>query len=385
MLNFLLCAVLATSAAPRNEEQAFRLAGVEPIVSPSDFRLFVSDLQLGSDEQAAADLLLDDYAEGMRAVLSNLMERQAADRERLDAALSGKMRLDAGTIREIRISLQTIVADACQLADGRIAEMIEWAMLLSPADARTISEATGRFERRVFLVGGNREALVDVTVLAEAASEKELSSAKFAAIHTALGSYDKSIAAIARADAVHVRDARIQDGLAALRGQDDARRSLQQDLAMQWITRMQLQDAAVSAIAKLLDDEAAAAWQARANQSFFPSVCSRLDAVRAHRWVQANASSMVVTAGEKCIDASMPRLRSLRAEAVTLLREGRGLGVDLDHDAASLFEPAYELRMKYLRNSGERSVLEQDMLDCVLRQLTDGQRAAVRRLIMTGE
>ena len=385
MLNMLLCAILSISAAPGNEEQAFRLAGVEPIVAPSDFRLFVTDLQLGSDERDAADLLLDDYATGMREVLGDLRARQAIDRDRLEGALSGKMRLDAGTIREIRIELQTIVADACQLADGRIAEMIEWAVLLSPADARTISQATGRFERRVFLVGGNREALVDITVLAEAASEEELSATESAAIDTALGNYDKSIAAIARADAVHVRDARIQDGLAALRGEDDARRSLQQDLAMQWIIRMKLQDAAVSSIAKLLDDKAAATWQARANQSLFPSVCSWLDADQAHRWVQANASNMVAVAGEKCIEASMPRLRSLRAEAVTLLREGRSLGIDLDHDAASLIEPAYELRMKYLRNSGERSVLEQDMLDCVLRPLTDGQRAAVRRLIMTGE
>ncbi|MDG1838770.1 MAG: hypothetical protein P8I91_08215 [Phycisphaerales bacterium] len=385
MLNLLLCAVLSTFAAPHDEVQAFQLAGVEPIVAPSDFRLFVSDLQLGLDERDAADLLLDDYAASMRTVLSDLRAHQAADRDRLEAALSGKIRLDAHTIREIRIALLTIVADACQLADGHISEMIEWAVLLSPADASTISQATGRFERRVFLVGGNREGLVDITILAEEASKEELSAADSDTIDMTLGSYNKSIAAIARSDAVHVRDARIQDGIAALRSQNDARRSLQQDLAMQWIMRMELQDAAVSGIAKILDDEATAAWQARANQSLFPSVCGRLDADRAHRWAQANVSNTVSAVGQKCIDTSMPRLLSLRAEAMTLLREGRSLGVDLDHEAASLVEPAYELRMKYLRNSGERSVLEQEMLDCVLRPLTDGQRAAVRRLIMTGE
>jgi hypothetical protein len=99
--------------------------------------------------------------------------------------------------------------------------------------------------------------------------------------------------------------------------------------------------------------------------------------------VQENAAESVAAHAEACLAASRTRLGQLRQEAVSLVRQGREVGVDLEHDASALVESAAEIRMKFLRNSGERSVLEQEMLDCVMRPLTDGQRAAVRYVLRT--
>ncbi len=387
MLAMCLCILAIASGqvgpASQREADAFRTVGIEPVVTPDAFRRFTVELRLGDAEREAANLLLDDYAADMRRLLDDTKARQAADRAQLDAALDGRARLDANALRQVRISLRTIVADACRQADAKLDEMTEWATLLSPADELTMRTATGNFYRAVCLTGGSREGLVDVADLASEARDEELGEIDVKAVAAALTEYGDSLAAIARNDSQHARDSRILDDLAALRGESTERVALQEERGRRWIARMQLQDAAVQTVAALLSSDAAEAWKMRADAALFPSVCSPPDAIRAAEWVAANAEPAVAETAARCIGASMGRLRALRVEAVQILREGRAAGVDLDHEAAALVTEAMPIRMRYLRNSGERSVLEQDMLDCVLQPLTDGQRAAVGRVLMT--
>jgi len=199
--------------------------------------------------------------------------------------------------------------------------------------------------------------------------------------------YRQQIADVAQADALAVRGAKIIDAMAAL--QDDAagRISLQRDSATRWQARMALQDAAISVVATLLDSsnaDAVECWRDRVNAAFFPSVCADLDAADAAEWVVKNGTREQAAAARSCLDEAMGKIRSLREEAILLLREGRMFGVDLDHDAASLIPNAFDVRMRYLRNSGERSVLETALFNCVVRSLSDGQKAAVRRILAVG-
>ncbi len=388
MLAMCMCAIAVATGQvtpnASNESESFRTVGIEPIVAPDVFRRFTVDLQLGEAEREAANLLLEDYAASMRDLLKETRERQAADRAQLDAALDGRVRMNAAALRQVRISLRTIVADACRIADSKLDEMIEWAMLLSPADQATIQAAVGKFHRRVCLEGESRDALVDVTALASAAMASELRDLDEQVIASTLDAYAASLAKIARADAQYVRDSRIKDDLAALRGEAAERVMLQKDEGGRWTARMQLQDAAVQAVAALLNQDAADAWRLRADAALFPTVCRTPDAARATEWIVANAGEAAAETARRCMASASDRLRALRVEAVVILRAGRAAGVDLDHEAAALVEDAAEIRMRYLRNSGERSVLEEDMLDCVLQPLTDGQRAAVRRVLLMG-
>jgi hypothetical protein len=379
-----LCSGFATAARP-NDAEAFRRAGIEPIVAPADYRAFMADLQLDRDQMEAADLLLDDYASGMRQVLADLRAQQERDRQRLDAALEGKIRLSADAIRELRMSLRGAVQDSWRVADERMQEMVEWATLLSQADAVAQARAIGRFHRRVYLTGHGRAGLVDVAALA--ADAAELQAIDEEAVRSALAVYDQAIATTAKDDALAVRESRITDVIASLRGDVAARASLQRASAARWRVRMTVQDAGIAAITALVssrDADAVRRWSDRVNAAFFPSVYGPLNASIAAEWIAKNGDAAQVEKATACIDDSMDELRSLRGEAVTLLREGRELGVDLDHDAASLVSEAMEVRMRYLRNSGERSVLEQEMFACVVRPLSDGQKAAIRRILMMG-
>jgi hypothetical protein len=370
-----------------NDAEALRHAGIEPIVSPNDFRAFMTDLQLDPDEMNAAEVLLDDYASGMRSVLDALHVQQERDRARLDAALDGRVRLTADQIRELRMSLRLAVRDAWVVADQQLNEMVEWGTLLSRADAAAQARATGQFHRRVYLTGHGRAGLVDVAALVAEAADKELSHIDRESVRAALLTYRRQIADVAQADALAVRGAKIIDAMAAL--QDDAagRISLQRDSATRWQARMALQDAAISVVATLLDSsnaDAVECWRDRVNAAFFPSVCADLDAADAAEWVVKNGTREQAAAARSCLDEAMGKIRSLREEAILLLREGRMFGVDLDHDAASLIPNAFDVRMRYLRNSGERSVLETALFNCVVRSLSDGQKAAVRRILAVG-
>lgn len=383
MMLAVLCCGFASAARP-NDAEAFRQAGIEPVVSPDDFRGFMSDLQLGRDEMDAADVLLDDYASGMLQVLADLRAQQDRDRDRLDAALDGRSRLSAAAIRDIRLSLRGAVQDSWSVADERLQEMVEWATLLSQVDADAQRRAVGRLHRRVYLTGHGRAGLVDVAALA--ADAEELRDTDEAAVKAALATYDRSIAATAQDDALAVREAHITDAIAALRRDTAARASLQRASSERWRARMAVQDAAAAAVGALLrsSSKAGRQWTDRVNAAFFPSVCGPLDAVAAAEWIAKNGDATQAAQAGKCIENSMERLRTLRSEAVALLREGRELGVDLDHEAASLIGESMDVRMRYLRNSGERSILEREMFDCVTRPLSDGQRAAIGRILTVG-
>ena len=383
VLVLLFFGLAATSAA--SDAEAFRQAGIEPVVVPVDFRTFMADLQLGRDEMDAADLLLDDYATGMRQVLADLRVKQERDREQLDAALDGRIRLSADAIRELRLSLRMAVRESWKVADERLQEMIEWGTLLSTVDSATQSIAVGRLHRRVYLTGHGRAGLVDVGELV--ADAEELEDIDEATLRAALATYEQSISTTARDDALAVREAKITDAIASLQRDAAARASLQRASAERWRLRMAVQDAAIAAITSLLktnNDEASRKWIDRVNAAFFPSVCSPLDAIIAMDWIAKNGDAAQTAQSQACITDSMERLRTLRSEAVALLREGRKLGVDLDHDAASLVSEAMDVRMRYLRNSGERSVLEREMYNCVTRLLSDGQKAAIRRILAVG-
>ena len=382
--SLLLCCAAPIQGTP-NDAEAFRQAGIEPVVSPDDFRSFMADLQLGREEMDAADLLLEDYAGGMHQVLTDLHSEQERDRQRLDAALDGRLRLTADAIRELRLSLRVAVQNSWKVADERLREMVEWATLLSRRDAAAQSRAIGRLHRRVYLTGTGRAGLVDVGELV--AEAEELDELDDAAVRMALATYDRSIAATAMDDALAVRRARITDAMASLRKDTAARASLQRESAERWRVRMAIQDAAIAAVHRLLKssgDEASRKWTDRVNAAFFPSVCGRLDAVIAADWVAKNGAAAQAAQVRTCVSDSTADLRTLRSEAVALLREGREIGVDLDHDAASLVSEAMDVRMRYLRNSGERSILEREMYDCVVRSLSDGQRAAIRRILAVG-
>ena len=370
-----------------NDAEVLRQAGIEPVVSPNDFRAFMTDLQLGVDEMDAAEVLLDDYATGMRSVLDSLRAQQERDRSMLDAALDGRVRLTAIQIRELRMSLRRAVQDAWSVADEQLNEMVEWGTLLSQADLATQARAIGQFHRRVYLTGQGRDGLVDIADLVAEAADEELTNITEESVRTALSTYHEAIADVAKADALAVRGAQITDAMAAIEDDTTRRASLQRNSATRWQERMTLQDAAIAAVATLLaasDPDSVSRWTDRVNAAFFPSVCSKLDAVVAAEWIAKHGEPEQANVAHACMNASMEKIRSLRHEAILLLREGRRIGVDLDHDAAPLIREALTVRMQYLRNSGERSVLESAFFDCVVRSLSDGQRAAVHRILTVG-
>jgi len=374
MHGILLAAVLALSApaSPGSEAAAFRRVGIEPIVQPADYRRFLQELELGKDEIGAADMLFEDYEYAMRSLLAELQATQEQERARLDAALRGEIRLSGPDLRALRVSLRTAASDACDVADGKIEEMTSFASILSPLDDAAKEAAIGAFHRRVYLSGADREALVDVTAVIP---EGVLSAA---AANGAIDSYQKALSQRARSDALAVRRARFGDGIASINQDSGERKAHQASISRLWCERMVIHDALLKAVEGSSDPPV---WRRHVDAALFPSVYGRGEGRLVAEWIAKNGSADQASATIACTAATERRLAELRREAVALLREGRAAGVDLDHDAAALVEGVAMLRMQYLRNSGERSVLEQELMDCLLRPLSDGQRAAVRRVL----
>ena len=65
-----------------------------------------------------------------------------------------------------------------------------------------------------------------------------------------------------------------------------------------------------------------------------------------------------------------------------VLSQGRASGANLCDDVAGFYEAAEEPLTKLMQNSGKRSVLLRQAKAQLEQPLSDGQRAAVRRLLL---
>ncbi|MCH2140595.1 MAG: hypothetical protein MK100_06120 [Phycisphaerales bacterium] len=373
-MNGILLALILVAAAPQapreSDGSAFRRIGIEPIVRPEVFHLFVQDLKLGPEEAATANMLFEDYGHEMRTALAELQISQKQERDKLDDALKGRLRLSPEELRDLRMSLRTGARDACGFADRRVSQMIDYVTLLSTLDTDAKNTAIGTFQRRVYLDGGDREALVDVSTLIPSAMLTQPSA------QAALSSYLNELTLRAKEDALAVRSARFEDEIAVIRKDPDERRSILESISRRWCERMSLHDRLMEAVGAT-----DSTLRRRIEIALFPTVYGRGEIESVVAWIDDNGTSQQAATARNCVESAEMRLENLRREAVALLREAREAGCDLDHDAASLMSDSEALRFRYLQNSGERSVLEQNLFDCVQQELTEGQRAAIRRVV----
>ncbi len=389
LMGTILATAIIAHGSPGNTAVDYRLAGIEPVVTPPDFRLLMDELGLTDQDADTASMLMDDYADSMRSVLVELGQQRADDRQRLDSAIDGRIRISPEELRGIRLSLRTAVQASWTVADGKLAELVEWATLISPLTPEAQRDAIAQFHRRVFLRESSNDALVDLARLIEAGQTEELDGLPPEQLDEALQQWKIAAAHFAKEDALAVRQRRLADDVASLQRQTSVREQLGKQAAQGWLDRMRVHDAGMDAIAVIVaqtkGSEAAATWRRRVRQACFPDVSGNIDAEVAARWVIANGSQTQQDDAARCLAQAQDSLESLRVEAVRLLREGRAIGVDLAHEAAAGIEKASQLRMQYLRNSGERSLLAQEVLDCVQRGLTEGQRAAIRRVLIADQ
>ncbi|MCH2141487.1 MAG: hypothetical protein MK077_00595 [Phycisphaerales bacterium] len=380
--------MLAGIAAPGDSASEYRIAGIEPVVTPYHFRNLMDQLGLSEQDSDTAAVLMDDYAQDMRQVLVELASQRDSDRERLDAAIDGRIRVSPEELRSIRISMRTAVVPSWDVADGKLADLVEWATLISPLPASTQQTAVGDFYRQVFLRESSRDGMVDLHRLLDRALAEELTGMTREEIAPALFAWTREASLFAKRDAWTVRQHRLDDDLAALRNQPEVRITLQQEAAHGWLRRIAILDDGAQAVAVVVETKLgpgpAAAWKRRVRGACFPNVSGRIDAEVASQWVMRNGDTSQQQAALDCLAQQAANLEALRAEATNLLRQGRAIGIDLAHESASKVSDATSLRMKFLRNSGERSVLIQEMLDCVQGSLSEGQRAAIRRVLITG-
>jgi hypothetical protein len=233
ILIFALMTTLMAFAAPDRRQDEFKTAGIEPIVQPRIFQMLLMDLGLSEAQREMASLLLEDYGVSMREVLESLRSQQAQDRELLDAALSGRMRLNPEQLRDVRIRLRTSAANACKTADARVDELVEWATLLAAVDDAQRQIAVGRFHRNLYLDLRHGEALVDIERVAIAS--EDIVGMDQSVLDQTLQGYRAAMASRARSDAQACREARFSDGVAAIQNRDAERIDIQRTLADLWL------------------------------------------------------------------------------------------------------------------------------------------------------
>jgi hypothetical protein len=156
--------------------------------------------------------------------------------------------------------------------------------------------------------------------------------------------------------------------------------------ADRWLAQTAVHERAIEAIATLAEgaggEQARTAWLHRAQQAQFPGLYDDHRLQVTSEWVLANGNAMQRDAVPTAHRAWLESARPVAMKMASLVRQGFEQGVDLQHDAVGLNQDVGELRRTWLQSSGDRQVRLETARAAIERQLTDGQRAAIRRLIM---
>ncbi len=386
-------ALILTTVASGADPATMTADGLLPVARPDHVRAFTQALQLNRDQLDTVSLVIEDYQSSMREAHEALVAKAQASRDKLDDAFSGRRRLSIDAIRTLRKDIESAPRKMWPELDDRFEELHDTLAIVSALPTSEVEAASRTFRRQVLLDAMLDDQTVlyateslDVAVLAQAAKEEELAGVDPTALTRLIEAYhqvlDSRLPALFKAR----REARVADAIAAITEDDATRLLLMKASANRWLEQSAMHIQVVEAIAALANaaggEGARAAWLQRSQQARFPGLYDddRLQVIS--EWVLANGSSVQREAVPAAYAAWLESARPIAMKMAELLRQGFEQGVDLQHDAVSLNSKAIDLRRLWLQSSGDRQVRLETARAAIERQLTDGQRAAIRRVIM---
>lgn len=385
----LVLAVVTVAADPAS----MTADGLLPVARPDHVRAFTQALQLDRGQLDTVSLVIDDYESFMREAHEALVAKSKASRDKLNDAFSGRRRLSIDAIRALRQDIESAPREVWPDLDDRLEELHDTLAIVSALPTSQVEAASRIFRRQVLLhamfddnTASYAAESLDVAAIAQAAADDELSGVDAVAMAKLLGAYHQTLDTRLPVLFKARRESRVADALAAIAEDDATRLTLMKASADRWLEQSAVHMQAIDAIAVLANaaggEGARAAWLQRAQQTRFPGLYddNRLQVIS--EWVLANGNSAQREAVPAAYAAWLESAGPVAMKMAALLQQGFEQGVDLQHDAVALKSEAVDLRRTWLQSSGDRQVRLETARAAIERHLTDGQRAAIRRVIM---
>lgn len=386
-LTLTLATVLAGDPATMNAD------GIVPIARPDQVRACVQALGLSDESMGTLSLVIEDYESSMDAAHSLLLESVAGARSQLDEAFAGRRRFKPDALRALREQIVGAPRMAWPMADAGLDDLVETMALFSALPDQQVTDATNAFRRDVLqrsvMIDGSVVAAglrLNVEHLAAEAMDTELQGIDAAQLAQALTSYRRAMDAAVPAWFAARRSRLVDDSLANITGDRAKRVTLMKEAAARWRAQDTLHGQAVDMVAGFAESvggpAAKSAWLLRAQQARFPALYNdrRLEATR--DWIAKNGSATQAHDVQLAYAAWLVAVRPVADTMSALMRQGLEKGGDVQHDAVAWLDETKDIRRSWLQASGDRQVRLETARATMERQLSDGQRAAVRRSML---
>jgi hypothetical protein len=389
MLHTILLTTLCLTADPATMGKD----GLVPVATPAHVRAFTSALGLDDEQLGTASLVIEDYEGAMRDVHAAMLQTTQAARDQLEDAFAGRRRLSVDALRRLRVQIEDAPRDAWPSLDGRLDELTDTLALLSSRSDADIVAASSAFRRHVMQhavldrqTSAGALMRLDVRALAAEAADSELKGVTVNAIDTALAGYQASLNASMPAWFKARRADRVDDALASIMVDDAARHAIMEASCRRWEAMNTLHLDAIESVADLAKaaggERAGVSWLRRCEHARFPLLYDDPQLRAMRDWIDRNGNDVQRASVQQAYDNWLESVRPVAVTMSGLLRQAFKKGADLQHDAVARHAEAAKLRRTWLQASGDRQVRLEAAKAAMERQLTDGQRAAVRRSMM---
>ncbi|MBG80816.1 MAG: hypothetical protein CMJ39_08940 [Phycisphaerae bacterium] len=373
--------------------QKFQVHQIQPLVIPEDLRGFITGMGFDDQERQIAEIRYQAYIDALESIADESVSREQAIRDRLDGILKGRFRPQPGEVKQLRIDLEESKSQNWPAVDREFDDLIDDLKTIG-VNVQTSAFEAERFNlyRRVYLRPLRIEASdstyagegLDFFELVVEGVREELQNVSPDVLENHLATWRVAMLPIIRKSADDERQDRLGDHVARITGDTAARVNIMIERSKRWAARQGVDYTTFVAIyssCPTTDD--ANAWTARYRRANYPWLWKSNDDVeKMAEWILSNGSPEQLGIVNDVLPDYITRREELRLEVEAILAEGRGSGANLCDDVAGAYEAAREPLTKLMQNSGKRSVLLRQAKAELEQPLSDGQRAAVRRLLL---
>ncbi len=387
----------AASAAGADADSAIDI--IEPHLPRAQFARLMQRLGIDDDQELIAEMLYSDYA----AALVELAERidQRADdagRQRVEDALSGKIFVEAGELRRLRVAVLEAYRSGWDETDDLLEELMMGVVSLLTTDATDEFDAAMREQRRALYLHPRAASEQDETYAGDGVDVIELFARATViggelfgidpdSVAAVFGGYEREIDLALAASGSADRQGRTNRAIARIEKDTSAMRREERAALDRWQRIYQLNQRTVSEIGQAAAEElgtsAQRAWLNRFEHACFPWLFRDTTPAKQREWITVRkVSDEVLHKADEVYAGYREEHAALCREAVGVILRGR---LNLKTMLSSRMDPsqlqeskAHELYQELLKNSGKRAKLDSDASAKLEALLSDSQRRQMR-------
>jgi len=386
--------------APLAQAQERARDFIEPRITRNQFQKFVQMIGMESAEKQIAMMAFGDYESELKDLAERLdAEALAAGRQRVDDSLSGKQRIPADDLKQLRADVYRVYLQAGPEADAAMDSLLGGVGALLSSDLAPKFDAASRWLRRDIILHPRAHAAtspdyagdgVDVLEMTQEAQAEggELVGVPADALNPILTAYEHDLDAVLIATGAAERQGRLLGKIAGIEKDIEAQKREEQAALARWQQLYELNTRTVNRIAALAQqhagDKAATQWQQRYDRESFAWLYPRRKPDRQIEWIrqQTDLAADTLQKAETIYSAYTARRDGLSRSAIDMMLRARLefqtiLYAMIDKSSIASGE-AQSLYDSLIKNTGEQTHLESSTSSQLEALLDEPTRQALR-------